>query len=260
MLHTIDSPNNEQIKLLIKLLRQKKERDQHQLMVLEGVHLIQSYLEQNNIPQSVFIAENKQQHPEIKNLLLQLSHSSIHIVSEKAFTRLSQYSSVTDIIAIAHKPEAPALPFNQSCVVMESIQDSGNVGTILRSAAAAGINHVLLTSGCADAFSPKVLRAAMGAHFLLQINEHTDLSSFLKNYTGTSIATALDKQSHSLYQTNLTGQIALIVGNEGAGVSPVVQQTVDQCIYIPMLGQTESLNVAMATTICLFERVRQLQR
>ena len=130
----------------------------------------------------------------------------------------------------------------------------------MRSAAAAGINHVLLTSDCADVYSPKVLRAAMGAHFLLQIYEHTDISIFLSNFIGTSIATALDKHSNSLYQTDLTGQIALIVGNEGAGVSQSVLQNVDQCLYIPMLGQTESLNVAMAATICLFERVRQLQQ
>ena len=173
---------------------------------------------------------------------------------------MSQYSSVTDIITTASKPQSPALPFGQSCIILENIQDSGNVGTILRSAAAAGINHVLLTSGCADVYSPKVLRAAMGAHFLLQINEYIDIPTFLNSFTGTSLATALDKHSNSLYQTDLTEQIALIVGNEGAGVSPAVLQNVDQCIYIPMLGQTESLNVAMAATICLFERVRQLEK
>ena len=259
MFLTIDSPHNEQIKLLTKLLKQKKERDQHQLMVLEGIHLLDAYLEQGYKPQSIFIAENKLQHPEINKLLTQLSNIKIYSISEKAFSRLSQHCSVTDIIAIAPKPQSSALPIKQSCIILENIQDSGNVGTILRSAAAAGMNHVLLSSGCADAYSPKVLRAAMGAHFLLQIHENTDILAFLSNFTGTSIATALDKHSNSLYQTNLTGQIALIVGNEGAGVSQAVLENVNQSIYIPMPGQTESLNVAMATTICLFERVRQQQ-
>ena len=183
-----------------------------------------------------------------------------YLVHHKAFTRISDCSSVQDILAIVPVPPEIELPYQSSCVLLENIQDAGNVGTILRSAAAAGIQYILLDSLCADVYSPKVLRSAMGAHFLLNLTTNANLTDFLEHFQGVSLATALNAQAQSLYRTDMTRNIALIMGNEGAGVSQQLQQKVNTCIHIPMLGHTESLNVAMAATICLFERVRQLEQ
>lgn len=260
-LYPIDSPKNEQLINLAKLLRQKKERSQQKLMVLEGIHLVCSYLEHNpgkNI--SLFIHQDKLTHTEIQTIISSDTFKKILILSPKAFAKIKELSSVQDILAIAPLPEKNHLSFQESCVVLEQIQDSGNIGTILRSAAAAGIKNIILDNLCADIYSPKVLRAAMGAHFLLNIVSDIDLSNFIEKFQGLSLATALNSEALSLYQIDLTQNIALIMGNEGAGVSKQLQNLADHCIHIPMLGQVESLNVAMATTICLFERVRQLDQ
>jgi len=115
---------------------------------------------------------------------------------------------------------------------------------------------VFLSTGCADAWSPKVLRAAMGGHFVLDIHERQDLSGVAKAFTGTLLAASL-QASRSLYDCDLRGKVALLIGNEGAGLSDGLLNLATQAITIPMPGKIESLNAAAATAICLFEVVRQ---
>ncbi len=255
----ITSAQNEQLHKLVKLLKQKKEREQQQSIVLEGIHLINAYLEQNRAESvRVFIHEDKLLHPEIQSLIAHHTFNKCYLIHNKAFARLHDNSSVQDILAIVPLPQSTRLPCQDSCVLLENVQDAGNVGTILRSTAAAGIRHVLLNNGCADVYSPKVLRAAMGAHFLLNLATDVNLIDFIEHFQGDSLATALNPRAKSLFETKMSGQIALIMGNEGSGVSPPLQRLATHCLHIPMQGQTESLNVAMAATVCLFERVRQL--
>lgn len=145
-------------------------------------------------------------------------------------------------------------------MVLENIQDSGNIGTILRSAAAAGVVQIVLSKGCADVWSPKVLRAGMGAHFLLKIHERVDLLAWRESFLGSVLVTALTKKNNvSLYdkQLDLTRSVAWVFGNEGSGVSADMLAQASAAVRIPMLGATESLNVAMAATICLFEQMRE---
>ncbi|MBV5276888.1 RNA methyltransferase, partial [bacterium] len=126
----------------------------------------------------------------------------------------------------------------------------------MRSAAAAGFRQVLLSSDCAHAWSPKTLRAAMGAHFQLDIHEASNLSAFLGGYRGQGIVTALEA-STSLYLATLNGPLAWVFGSEGLGVSDAVAEATQLKVRIPMPGATESLNVAAAAAVCLFETVRQ---
>lgn len=128
---------------------------------------------------------------------------------------------------------------------------------MMRSAAAAGIRHILFSKNCADAWSPKVLRAGMGAHFALHLHECADLAHWLNTWRGQSIATALHPDSRPLYTLDLRGDTAWLFGNEGAGLSAALQQQASTRAVIPMAGQTESLNVAAAAAVCLFEQVRQ---
>ncbi|MEY3202702.1 MAG: hypothetical protein RIR70_2252, partial [Pseudomonadota bacterium] len=129
-------------------------------------------------------------------------------------------------------------------------------GTLLRTAAAAGATAVWLTKGCAQAWSPKVLRAGMGAHFCLPIVEGVDLTLALAKTSTTSIATTLDA-TQSLFETDLTGPTIWLFGAEGKGLSEDIKARATARITIPMPGPMESLNVAAAAAICLFEQARQ---
>ena len=140
--------------------------------------------------------------------------------------------------------------------MLEQIQDPGNLGSILRSAAAAGIRDVFLSKKSIFAWSPRVLRAGMGAHFSLSIHEEVDLFDLLSRREGLALATVTDAAT-SIYETRLGGPIAWIFGNEGAGVSAQLMQAADARVYIPMSAATESINVAAAAAVCLFEQSRQ---
>jgi len=141
-------------------------------------------------------------------------------------------------------------------LLLEDIQDPGNVGTLLRSAAAVGAGHVLLSPTCAFAWSPKVLRAAMGAHFALNLVEGADLAAWTARFKGQSVA--LDGSGEtSLYDLELRGKTALLVGNEGAGLSPRLRDAASVRAKIPISKRMESLNAAAAGTVALFETARQ---
>jgi TrmH family RNA methyltransferase len=141
--------------------------------------------------------------------------------------------------------------------MLEDIQDPGNLGSILRSAAAAGMRDVYLSRGCVQAWSPRVLRAGMGAHFALNLYEGVDLLGIVRGYTGKVLAAAGDGAT-PYYSADLKGQVALLFGNEGAGLTSELRDAAHASISIPMPGNAESLNVAAAAAVCLFERVRQM--
>jgi TrmH family RNA methyltransferase len=144
----------------------------------------------------------------------------------------------------------------QFALLLEDIQDPGNLGSILRSSAAAGCDAVFLSRGCADAWSPKVLRAGMGGHFVLSIKESADLLEVATQFTGKILAASL-RADKSLYESNLRGKLAFVIGNEGAGLSQALLDAAQQHFIIPMPGKVESLNAAAAAAVCLFEAVRQ---
>ena len=171
------------------------------------------------------------------------------------FAELTPVTSSTGILALVDTPET-AIPENKAFVLLlEDIQDPGNLGAILRTAAAAGVSMVACSKGCTDVWSPKCLRGGQGAHFVLPIVENVDLVDFANSFKGQVLATSLNGES--IYSLNLTSPTALIIGNEGAGVSTALMQAATQKISIPMLNNVESLNAAVAAAVCMYERVRQ---
>jgi TrmH family RNA methyltransferase len=144
-------------------------------------------------------------------------------------------------------------------VLLENIQDPGNLGSILRSAVAAGIAQVFLSRGSVFAWSPKVIRAGMGAHFFLSIFEDVDLAEAARAFSGCIVAME-PRATSSLYELHLKGPVAWVFGNEGAGLSESVGRLATHRVRIPMPGPAESLNVAAAAAICLFEQIRQQGR
>lgn len=254
----IISAQNSQLKHLAKLLSQAKTRREHRQTVLEGVHLLQSYLQAGFAPVHVFVPESKLMRAEEQSVISVLPDSLITVVGGEALAKISSLTEGEELMTLIDMPSEKKLPESGDCVVLDRVQDPGNVGTILRSAAASGVQHIVLGADSADVWAPKVLRAGMGAHFLLEITTRVDLPQWCRHYSGNIWATALSKiNNRNLYSLDLKRPCAWVFGNEGSGVSAEIMQLASSCVLIPMAGQTESLNVAMASTVCLFEQLRQ---
>ena len=175
----------------------------------------------------------------------------MYVLSDSLFRNISPVKTPTGIIALVAIPTLKDITFSKSdnfCALLESIQDPGNLGSILRSAAAAGVCDIYMSDGCADAWSPKALRAAMGAHFILRIHEKSDLTRTAQNFQGQVIATTL-KSNKSLYELSLDGPIAFIFGNEGTGISELMYKSANEKINNPIPSKAESLKDAAAAAI-----------
>jgi RNA methyltransferase, TrmH family len=266
----ISSRKNAFFRQLVNLNKSSRKRSAAGLTLLDGAHLIGAYRRAIGVPKKIIIAESHGENPELARLLVELEAAAdvdLLVLSDSMFREASPVRSPTGIMALISIPTAGSIPVIKGSggepfyVLLEAIQDSGNLGSILRSAAAAGASDVYLSSGCADVWSPKVLRAAMGAHFSLHIHEHSDLiniaRTFKRTFKGKVVATTL-KTRASLYQAQMTGAIALVFGNEGQGLSEAVLEAATERIRIPMQNSAESLNAAAAAAVCFFERVRQL--
>jgi TrmH family RNA methyltransferase len=256
----ISSADNPQYRTLLKLAQSSRERRKAGLSLLDGIHLVDAYRRRFGAPVEVAISEAAQADAEIVALLERLRPLQPLLLSDGLFAALSTVSTPTGIVASIHTPRAAALPATlDSCVLLEDIQDPGNLGSILRSAAGAGIRHVCLSKSSVHSWSPRVLRAGMGAHFMLDIHEQCDLVAIARAFTGKVIATRLNA-GRTLYDIDLSQTVAMVFGNEGAGVSTELGAIAHETVAIPMPGKIESLNVAAAAAICLFERVRQLSQ
>ncbi|MCC6915689.1 MAG: RNA methyltransferase [Nitrosomonas sp.] len=248
---------------LLRLQHSARKRRDESLALLDGVHLLQACLASGHVPELLIVSESGRQHPEIDRLLIHadqaLKETDSLMLSDALFSRISPVKTPVGILALIHIPQYTFTADSRQCdfcILLEDIQDPGNLGSILRSAAAAGVKAVYLSSGCADSWSPKTLRAGMGAHFSLRIHENTDLVQVARQFDGNVVATALDNAGN-LYRTDLQGAVMFVFGNEGGGVSRALLDVTHQRVMIPMPGGAESLNVAAAAAICLFEKVRQ---
>jgi TrmH family RNA methyltransferase len=254
---SVASRDNAAYKAMAKLVANGAERKRAGLSILDGAHLLAAFLDSGRQPEEVMVNASGLADPEIARLVERASPARVTLLSDTLFKSLSTVDSPTGVIARVATPGGTQVPVDASLVlVLEDIQDPGNVGTLLRSAAAAGAQHVLLSARCAFAWSPKVLRAAMGAHFALNIVEGADPAQFVARYRGTSVALA-GRAEASLYELDLRKPTAFLIGNEGAGLSPALQQSATRRARIPMPGTVESLNAGTAGSICLFEAVRQ---
>ncbi len=254
----IQSRDNPFFKELLKLTSSARQRGKVNQTLLDGAHLLAASLDAGIAPLHILLNAQASQDNEIGALLERTRDVSVTQLDNKLFAELSELKTPTGLLTLIAIPQPnAAISDSQFALLLEDIQDPGNLGSILRSAAAAGCDAVFLSQGCADAWSPKVLRAAMGGHFALHIYEQQNLLNVAQLFTGRLLATSL-QATQSLYGCDLTDNVALMMGNEGAGLSDELLNLATQKISIPMLGKVESLNVAAATAICLFEVARQL--
>lgn len=255
---TITSAANPRFKALLVLLQSSRERRKAGLSLLDGAHLIQAYHENLGLPETLTVSQTGLADPEISELLSRLQTVEVFALSDALFGRLSSVATPTGIIATVKTPRKQEIPDDPGpCVLLHDIQDPGNLGSILRTSAAAGMREIFLSPGSVQCWSPRVLRAGMGAHFMLSIFENVDLLQFIGHFNGKVVA-ACGRAPNSVFSTDLTGKIGLLLGNEGNGLSDELLQAAHESCAIPMPGNTESINVAAAAAVFLFERIRQL--
>ena len=253
MTEPIISPQNNQYKALKKLAESAADRREQGQTLLDGEHLIKAYLAAGGMPRLLIAADSALD----RQLVEQLAHVPVMQLTPRLFSALSPVKTPTGLMLLIDIPYPESVEQPSFIVLLERIQDPGNLGAMLRSAAAAGVEAVYLSPECADAWSPKVLRGGMGAHFATQIIEQADLCAVARAFPGKVCSTAL-QAPQSLFAADLSGAVAFAVGNEGAGLSPELRALAHDELFIPMPGQVESLNAAAALAVCVFERVRQM--
>lgn len=252
----ITSRQNPLIKHIVRLLDSARERRKNAEFVLEGIHLAQACRDAGWPVSQLLVAESALHHPEISQLLGAWLDFPPVVLVDALFAQIFDIQPSVGIALLLPMPEKTPSGASDFMLLLDDVQDPGNVGTIMRTAVAAGVSQIFLSPGCADIWSPKVLRAAMGAHFMVNISTDVDLAVVIRSHSNRFFVTDLTA-TRSLYQQDLRGPVAMIFGNEGAGVHAELRALATEKIIIPMPGRIESLNVAAAAAICLFECVRQ---
>jgi RNA methyltransferase, TrmH family len=273
----ITSPSNPRITSL-QHLHTARGRKKNGLFLLEGPHLLEALLDAELHPSEVYYQpELLQRTPEGRALLNRLLSipdlSADHLVevSERVIAALSDVQSSQGVVSVlplgifapAHLRKRRALASRPALLVLDDIADPGNMGTILRTALAADVDTVLLTPNCVDYFSPKVVRAAAGAHISLPVELSVSWSQIAERVQAHSQGRVLLAEAgseHFYFEQDLTQPFALIIGNEAHGPSLDARKLASQTVTIPLANGVESLNAAIATAILLYEAVRQKQK
>lgn len=281
----ISSRDNALIKQVMRLITDSSYRKKNKLAVISGRNLIVEALK-HNILLDILVSKNsidkyadllqlgdhckinsnlrwndnyhKTDNNKEKNDIATVMLPRTYVLSDSVVGKINLVESDTDIIGVI-KINPGVLDdsmYNEDCIILENISDPGNLGTILRAAGAVGIKNVLLSKNSADAYSPKVLRSSVGIQFSLNILSGIEIKGFLAQYQGNILATT-PHTTNNMYKADLTKITAWVFGNEANGISPELLQQITTKVKIPMSDNAESLNVAMAATVCLFEMMRQ---
>lgn len=252
----ITSKDNKIVKLCEQLAA-RKYRDRLGLYLIEGENLLEEAVREGAAVETVLMRKG------YGGLPPGLEEKTF-AVEEGLFRKLARTDTSQGILAIVKKPEVSQSALTEkgaagNFVVLDRLQDPGNIGTIIRTADAAGYGLVAVMKGTADVYAPKVVRAAAGSLFrvpVVFINDYDELVSFVKAAGGKLTATCFDTDRY-YYEEDLTENVALIIGNEGNGISTELMERADMKIKIPMAGAIESLNAAVAASILMYETVRQ---
>ncbi len=258
----IRSRDNKLVKRLLRLVASARDRKLAGESVLDGAHLVEAYLQSGRVAREVIVSTTARASDDwqrIEALLGTAANTAVYAFGEQLMHEASQLESPASVMAIIETPKGDPIPASADAVlVLDNVQDPGNVGALLRSAAAFGICHALLGSGTAFAWSPKVLRAGQGAHFSVNIVEGADIVSWLATYEGESLAlVAAGDSAVALADACLTKPVAFLVGNEGRGLAADVIGAATQRVHIPMPGRMESLNAASCGAIAMYELAQQ---
>ncbi|OZA30020.1 MAG: tRNA methyltransferase [Hydrogenophilales bacterium 17-61-9] len=252
---SITSRDNPIFKRLKKLAESARARREASMALLDGEHLLGAYLDAGGQPHTLVRAASfdagrfgqwAARCPGVRAITL----------PDALFDEIAPVSTPTGLLSEAAWLMPVARAATPLVIVLENIQDPGNLGSMLRTGAAAGATLAVLSRGCHDPWSPKALRGGQGAQFVLPMASGVDVAVWCAQFAGQSLALALGEE-RSVFASDLTGPLAFIVGNEGAGLSDDARAAATATVQIPMPGKMESLNASAALAIAVFEAVRQ---
>ena len=253
----ISSPQNPKLKLVRLLTGRAKDRREQQAFLAEGVRLVEEALE-SGWPFR-FVLHSSDLSERGTQLLAAMQRRGIEVeqVSSRLLASLSETETSQGILAVLFDEKPQQVRELNFVLIADAIRDPGNLGTLLRTAEAAGVDAAFLAPGSTDAFSPKVVRAGMGAHFRLPIYEVSwdEIKTQAASYDW-SLYLA-DMRGKSCWETEFRPPLALIVGGEADGSSQEARRLATQMVSIPMQGKAESLNAAVAGSVLLYEVMRQ---
>lgn len=250
----ITSRDNPRVRRWRELVRDARARRKARRALIEGEHLVQAFEAAGGRIEELILSKTGM------DKFPGRTGKAPVVLSDAVFRLIADTETPAGIAAEIALPSADLdLKVSKSCVFLEGIQDAGNVGAILRSASAFGIRHAVLGKSCADAWSPKVLRAGMGAHFAMELQENADLVAAIAQFGG-KVACTVVRGGVALNESDLSGRVGWLFGAEGQGVSEALMAKAAMKVTIPMPGGAESLNVAAAAAICFYEFSRRAAR
>lgn len=261
----ITSAQNPKMKY-IKKLSQRSFRQKERKFVVEGIRLVEEALQSSWRTETLVFSSRASENPRAVRLLELARDKGLEIyeVTEGILTELADTETPQGVLAVMWQPDytlADVIPTGQQplVVVVDGVQDPGNLGTIIRSADAAGASGVVLLKGTVDLYNPKTLRSAMGSVFHLPVVAVDDVVDALTYLTKVGITLVVGDPTDGVpaFDVNLQEAVGIVVGNEGAGPRTGIFDYKHSKVTIPMPGRAESLNVAMATSILLYEAIRQ---
>lgn len=259
MENVITSKSNEKAKY-IKSLNDKKGRQKEKAFYLEGVKVVNEVLDKRQAINLKFIACSKEilQNVNGGDKILKRIENKKNVIyfSQEVFKSISDTKTPQGILAVIGIPENEFVDKGKNVLILDKIQDAGNIGTIIRTADAFGIDTIICTKGTVDVYSQKVLRSTMGS-ILREKIIYTDDISFLKEKGYKLIGTVLDEKSISLEKFDFSKKCAFVMGNEANGISDEIKSICNEFVKIPMTGNAESLNVAVATSIILYSAYKK---
>ena len=255
----ITSKDNEQIKHIRKL-KEKKYRDEYNEYVIEGVKLIKEAIGEKANIKTIVACDDCVKNEEIDpKVMYEIAKYNCLYAEEKVFNSISDVQNHQGLLAVMSKEEEEKIDFTEDIiVVLDDIQDPGNLGTILRTIDSAGLKQIIVSKRSGDVYNPKVVRSTMGAILRVNVVESKNLVTTLKElkkHKYEVVATSLGTNK-SIYDIDYKKKV-IVIGNEANGVSKEILDLADKKVKIPMLGRTESLNAAVATGIVTYEYVRQ---
>jgi len=256
----ITSFKNSRIKLVRDLLATKKNRESESLMVLDGVRLAEEAVNKG-IPISMcFFSENLTERGHATLAQITKITDVVEELPQPLMDRLSDTQHAQGILLVCSLPDLPFPASPTLLIALDRINDPGNMGTILRTSAALQVDGVLLTPGTTDPYSPKALRAAMGAqlHLPIQWQEAEMIQPFCKSAEiPLALVTTLMDCPQACWDADLAQPLCLVIGNEANGISDTLLSQSDACVRIPIADDTESFNAAIAAAIIMYEVRRQ---
>lgn len=258
-MQVITSKDNEIIKS-IKKLKDKKYREKEKKFVVEGIKLVEEAITENAKIDKLVVCEDCVNDGTInKDTMYEIAKQNCIYVSENVFKSITDVTNPQGLLAVIHKDnKEEQISYDEDIiVVLDGIQDPGNLGTILRTIDSIGLKQVIVSSVTADPYNPKVVRSTMGAIYrvnIIRVDNLVKTINNIKKHKYEVIATSLNTDK-SIYDINYNKKV-IVIGNESNGVSSEILDIADKKVKIPMLGKTESLNASVATGIILYEYVR----